>query len=86
MTTERDPAAARGMAYLTKLPGAIPERQVLVHNSVRPARRLGERGFRAWLQVPDDRLEVCLCGWAFELGRHFVVTRGVTPDRNRRGH
>jgi hypothetical protein len=51
---------------------------VLVHNSVRPTRRLGSRGFRAWLQSPDSvGLEVCGCGWAPELGQHYRVKQKV---------
>jgi len=64
------------MQYLFKLPKKIPTGKVLVHNNVRPTRRLGSRGFRAWLASPDDtRLEICGCGWAPELGRHFIVRK-----------
>jgi hypothetical protein len=46
------------VTYLRSVPKAIPPGQVLVHNTVRPTRRLGSRGFRAWLSVPDRaRLE-----------------------------
>jgi hypothetical protein len=43
------------MDYLFSLPksGEIPAGQVVVHNEVSPTRRLGSRGFRAWLQSPD---------------------------------
>jgi hypothetical protein len=63
--------------YLSRLPepGAVPAGLVLVHNRVRQVRRLGSRGFRAWLQAPNDRLEVCRCDWAPELGRHYWVRR-----------
>ena len=59
--------------YLTKLPdpGGIPPGKVVVHNDVRPTRRLGSRGFRAWLQSPGPGLEECPCGWAAELGAHY---------------
>jgi hypothetical protein len=64
----------RGMTYLRTLPAAVPADYVLVHNHVRPTRRLGSNGFRAWLSAPDPaRLRVCACGWAPELGRHFIV-------------
>ena len=63
----------RQSQYLSKLPDVVPDGVVLVHNHVRPTRRLGSRGFRAWLSAPDPRLEVCGCGWARELGRHFRV-------------
>ena len=60
--------------YLDTLPDAIPPGRVLVHNTVRPAPRLGFRGFRAWLTPPDAaRLDVCDCDWARELGQHYRV-------------
>ena len=62
---------AIALAYLKKLPTVIPVGQVLVHNSVRPTRRLGSRGFRAWLSAPNTKLRVCNCQWAPALGRHF---------------
>ena len=63
--------------YLQHLPEAIPAGQVLVHNAVSPvAYRLGTRGSRYWLQPPSDRLEVCDCGWASELGQHYRQQRG----------
>ena len=63
--------------YLNKIPGEVPADLVVVHNSVRPARRLGTRGFRAWLadRSSMDRLEVCDCDWAPELGEHYRVRR-----------
>jgi hypothetical protein len=62
--------------YLSKLPDVVPGDKVLVHNHVKPALRLGIRGFRAWLSSPDpDTLEVCNCGWAPELRRHYRVIR-----------
>jgi hypothetical protein len=73
--------------YLTRLPKAAPSGEVvLVHNSVRPTRVLGMRGFRAWLQRPDTRLEVCDCGWAPELGTHFYVrppNEGAAPPKEK---
>jgi len=64
--------------YLRKLPAVVPADRVLVHNHVRPTRRLGSHGFRAWLQPSDPaRLQACACEWASELGRHFrLVTKG----------
>jgi len=57
-------------------PGQIPDGMILVHNTVKPCRRLGWRGFRAWLMAPDaERLQVCECGWAAELGVHYRVRR-----------
>jgi hypothetical protein len=40
-------AARVGMRYLSGIPSEVPPGRVVVHNQVRPARRLGERGFRA---------------------------------------
>ena len=63
--------------YLHVLPRVIPSGRALVHNHVRPTfhtRYLGGRGFRAWLAEPDaPLLELCDCGFAPELGRHFRV-------------
>jgi hypothetical protein len=58
--------------YLFRLPDSVPDDgQVLVHNNIRPRRRLGLWGFRAWLQAPSCGLEPCPCGWAAELGEHY---------------
>ena len=46
--------------YLTKLPATVPTGLVLVHNSVRPAKRLGTRGFRARLDSPAALCHLCL--------------------------
>jgi hypothetical protein len=49
---------AVGVEYLFRIPAsaaAIPPGQVIVHNRVRPARRLGTRGFRAWLGSAERR-------------------------------
>jgi hypothetical protein len=70
----RQQSARPGKEYLSRLPAIIPTGRVLVHNHVRPARRLGTRGFRAWLQPADRRgLVACRCEWAAELGKHFTV-------------
>jgi len=62
--------------YLTVLPRSIPEGKWLVHNTVRPTRRLGSRGFRAWLdEAGTDQREQRPCGWAPELGLHYRVSR-----------
>jgi hypothetical protein len=56
------------MTYLRRLPAAVPTDRVLVHNFVlRPVRRLGVRGFRAWLSpasADQTWLEACDCEWA----------------------
>jgi hypothetical protein len=62
---------------LRRLPRAVPSGLVLVHNHVRPVRRLGARGFRAWLSPPSDQLSPCPCGWAPELGHHFIPRAGT---------
>jgi hypothetical protein len=62
--------------YLRRIPASaadVPAGLVVVHNSVRPTRRLGSRGFRAYLVEPHGRLEVCGCGWAPEVGVHYRV-------------
>ena len=63
----------RPRAYLTRLPKAIPIASVLVHNRVPSRRTLGVDGFRAWLEIPNPRIEVCNCGWAPEIGEHYRV-------------
>ena len=65
--------------YLTTVPsaGEVPAGHIVVHNRVRPARRLGTRGFRAFLTARDpQRYESCDCGWAPEVGEHYRVRRG----------
>jgi hypothetical protein len=42
----------------------LPIGHVLAHNHVKPARICGTRGFRAWSQLLDDRVEVCPCDFA----------------------
>jgi hypothetical protein len=44
-----------GMEYLTTRPRTVPAGRFLVHNHIRPTRRLGSRGFRAWLTTPTAR-------------------------------
>lgn len=67
------------MEYLTAVPTNIPAGKVLVHNHVRPTKRLGSRGFRAWLQPMTDRLSPCDCGFAPRIPVHYRVS--ATPDR-----
>jgi hypothetical protein len=59
--------------YPPRLPVTVPADRVLVHNTVRPARRQGARGFRYWLQSPSEKLEICSCGWAPELAEHYRI-------------
>jgi hypothetical protein len=35
------------------------------------------RGFRFWLETPDERLVYCMCDWAPEAGTHY---RYAAPD------
>src|SRR5262245_48385404 len=64
-----DEGAAK--TYVPRIPKVIPDGSVLVHNHIRPTRRLGSRGFRAWLQTPfTTKVLPCDCGWAGELGQH----------------
>jgi len=62
--------------YLKHIPSAadIPAGMVVVHNQARPAHPLGMHGFRAWLQAPSERLEVCPCSWAPDLPAHYRIT------------
>jgi hypothetical protein len=81
MTTGHDDLG--DVEYLSKIPTKIPDGQVVVHNHVRPTtRRLGSRGFRAWLAEPNERLVVCDCGWAPELGEHYRSKFGATVIEN----
>ena len=65
------------ITYLSRIPAAaeVPAGLVVVHNSVRPTRRLGSRGFRAWLQERRPELVRCDCPWAPEAGPHYRVER-----------
>lgn len=92
---ERSPAAWKTITYLAAglpEPVALEPGQAIVHNHVRPARFLGQRGFRAWIAGPDDgkpgigpggyQIVRCECGWAPALGEHYRVDRDL--DRLRR--
>ena len=86
------PLTAYTMRYLSGIPRKpLPPGQVVVHNRVAPTRRLGSRGFRAWIAAtePDPpelaRLHQvirCGCGWAPELPEHYrsVVERADEGD------
>jgi hypothetical protein len=60
-------------------PSSIPAGKVLVHNHVvagiKPDRRVGTYGFRAWwADKPAGKdLECCDCGWKPDLGTHYRV-------------
>jgi hypothetical protein len=67
------------MEYLHKLPREhLPPGSYLVHNHVVPARRLGDRGFRAWVQQGgEDGLIECDCDFGgmanSKINRHYRV-------------
>ena len=61
------------LEYLSTIPDRVPEGRIVVHNNIRPTRRLGSRGFRAWLADPSPTVEVCPCEWAAELGEHYRI-------------
>jgi hypothetical protein len=63
------------MEYVFNLPKAVPVGKVLVHNHVRPTLRLGFAGFRAWFDDPGQEYEICDCGWAPKLNKHYRVAR-----------
>jgi hypothetical protein len=71
---------ARGERHILREFNRIPyqaaevsaDRQSAVHNYVRPTSRLNSRGFRAWLDDPDEKYEECTCGWAPHLVHHRV--------------
>ena len=61
--------------YPPKIPATVTAGSVVVHNHVRPSLRQGTRGFRFWLQEPNDLVERCDCPWAPELAEHYRVLR-----------
>lgn len=63
--------------YLSRIPSSVPQDKIVVHNHVRPRRRLGASGFRAWLSDPAPNYEKCPCGWAPELDVHYRM-RGIS--------
>jgi hypothetical protein len=80
-----EPMLSSVMKYLSRLPAAVPPGQILVHNTVSSSRRLGSRGFRAWLDKPSETVEPCDCGWLAELGPHYRIKRAgdLLLDRRR---
>jgi hypothetical protein len=59
------------------VPKAIPTGKILVHNSVRPSKRIGSRGFRAWWDEAANKADwkECRCGWCADLGEHYTTRR-----------
>jgi hypothetical protein len=68
MSTKRDAKLLKEFHYVRggTVPKSIPAGRVLVHNHIRHTARTpcGERGFRAWTQKLEERLERCECGYA----------------------
>jgi hypothetical protein len=65
-----DERAQRYLRATPASPADVPEGRVVVRNAVFPTgRRLNENGFRAWLQIPSERLEVCPCKVGTAVGR-----------------
>ena len=60
----RGRAMRRRMKYVSRIPDAVPAGQILCHNWVEPAKVLGDRGFRAWLDAPSAHYKECPCDWA----------------------
>jgi len=77
--TEQNFKEGASLDYLKTVPrpGDIPSGLIVVHNHVRSTRRLGSRGFRAWVAMPAVRYVPCDCGWAPELGGHYRVNSGL---------
>ena len=58
--------------YLRRLPASatgVPHNKVVVHNRTDEIAPF----LRFWVQLPDDRLEVCRCRFAPQLGAHYRV-------------
>jgi hypothetical protein len=61
------------------VPTELPPGEVLVHNSVRPARHQGVRGSRFWTQAPMPNLERCDCDWTADHYRIAERKQGRPP-------
>ena len=61
---------------LHDVPDQVSTGSIVVHNHVKPAQRLGTRGFRAWVG-PEGTIGYvpCDCGWMPHLGTHYRVDR-----------
>jgi hypothetical protein len=59
----------------------VAEGWYLVHNDLTPAKPLGFRGFRAWIQDSKDDLVECSCDFGgcrnAEVNRHYRVRGGA---------
>jgi hypothetical protein len=61
----------------------VPRNKVVVHSRIDEVAPF----LRFWVQFPDDRLEICRCRFAPQLGAHYRVRlRGLTlPAIGQRG-
>ena len=78
MTTDYEHLERHHVEYLNRIPEAVPTGRWVVHNHVRPAlsnRHHGADLPAAWLTDPTPTVEICECGWAPELDRHYRVVR-----------
>jgi hypothetical protein len=68
----------RDMRYFSRYPSKMMlakykrERRVIVHNGVLPQLTIGLNGFRTWHQPHTQDIAPCSCGWAPELGDHYI--------------
>ena len=70
--------------YHRKIPVSaadVPKGKVVVHNHVISARWLSLKGFRAWTQILDERIEICPCTWAPEFGEHYRIVAAEGSGR-----
>jgi hypothetical protein len=64
----------RPLNYLYEMPKAQFPHHIIVHNNIKPTRRLNLNGFRVWIDpVDESNREICPCNWAPELGPHYRV-------------
>jgi hypothetical protein len=60
----------------------LPAGSYLVHNHVRPARPLGQNGFRAWVTDDPDQLVKCTCDFGgnvnADVNPHYRMKREAT--------
>ncbi|HUU24093.1 MAG TPA: hypothetical protein VMW68_00795 [Methyloceanibacter sp.] len=61
--------------YLAETPKVAPDGTIVAHNHIKPAVKLGTRGFRAWLARPCDDYVRCDCKWAPHLPEHYRVAK-----------
>ena len=65
-------------SYIDRIPSEkLPRGFYLVHNHVKPARNLGARGFRAWVQDDAKGLVQCKCSFGriknAKVNKHYRV-------------